>query len=287
MILYVDDCSSFKEFTNVILGKLYGPEHGCGKANIIIADPKLYENYYIDGPEPTTTVNYINSVGNINVTLIESISELITVLGEHFLVKGGAEHRDLPTIDKDTKIIGVYGIFEYFIKKGNQIMAQKLQANEENDRTMEGLNDAFMDLKDYSAKTVNFICSLMYNLKFYRKYEIYLNEPFDEIEETNNKRPYVPIIWNKQVPNLQPKEDKTCDVAQTDSNIQQEMSRNDKGPVILGPNERSVALDEANFEVPIPGSHNVGEPNEFTDTGSKQVDLVPLGLILSKWAKII
>ncbi|CUM56661.1 unnamed protein product [Debaryomyces tyrocola] len=287
MILYVDDCSSFKEFTSVILGKLYRPDHGCGKANIIIADLKLYENYYIDGPEPTATVNYINSVGNINVTLVESISELITVLGEHFLVKGGTEHPDLPPIDKDTKIIGLYGIFEHFMKKGDQLMARKLQGNEENDQMTEGLSDAFMDLKDYSAKTVNFICSLMYNLKFYRKYEIYLNEPFEEIEETNNKRPYMPMIWNKQVPNLQPEEDKTCDVAQTDNTFQQEVNRNDEVPVILGPNKRSTELDEANFDVPIPDSHNIGEPNESTDTGSKQVDLVPLGLILSKWAQII
>lgn len=287
MILYVDDCSSFKEFINVILGKLDGPEHGCGKANIIVADLKLYENYYIDRPEATNTVNYINSVGNINVTLVESISELITILGEHFLVKGGAENPDFPPIDKDTRIIGLYGIFEHFIKNGNQLMAQKLQVNEESDRTAEGPSDAFMDLKDYSAKTVNFISSLMYNLKFYRKYEIYLNEPSDEMEGTNSRRPYTPIIWNKQIPNLQPKEDSMCDIVRMDNNFQQEVSRNDEHLVVLGANERSVMLDEASYDVPIPDGQNIVERNKSTDNGPKQVDLVPLGLILSKWVKII
>lgn len=287
MILYVNDCSSFKEFTNVILGKLYGPEHVCGKANIIIAHLKLYENYYVDGPEPTATVSYINSIGNINVTLVESISELITVLGEHFLVKGGTDHLDLPPIDKDTKIIGVYGIFEHFMKKGNQLMAQKLQVNEEKYQATEKLGDAFMDLKDYSAKTINFICSLMYNLKFYRKYEIYLNEPFEEIEGINDKREYIPMIWNKQVPNLQPELDKTSDIAQTNSTFQPEVTRYDENPLILELNKRLVESDEADFDVTIPDCHNIGEPDESTYIDSEQVDLIPLGLILSKWAQII
>ena len=287
MILYVDDCSSFKEFTNIILGKLYGPEHGCGKANIIIADLELYEKYYIDDPEPTATVNYINRVANVNVTLVESISELITVLGEHFLVKGDGEHLDLPPIDMDTKVIGLYGIFEYFIKKGNQLMSQRLQQNEENDQMMEGQCDSFMELKDYSAKTINLICNLMYNLKFYRKYEIYLNEPSEDIEETNDEMQYVPMIWNKQVPNLQPEEDKTKDNAQNDSNFLQGVDRNDEDVVIQGHNASSTDLDEASFDVPIPDNHNINEPSESFDNGPKRVDLVPLGLILSKWAKII
>lgn len=277
MILYVNDCSSFKDFTTVILEKLCGTDHKCGKANIIIADLKLYENYYIDQPELTTSVNYINRVGNVNVTLVESLSELITVLGEHFLAKERPEHPELPPIGTDTKIIGLFGIFDHFITEGNQLMTKKWQVNDEKEfQTEEGLSDPFMDLKDYSAKTVNFICNLMYNLKFYRKYEIYLNEPYEGAEEANNKGTYSPITWNRQLPNLQP----TGEV-----NIQREVIHPEEIP-IEEQNEGSIVFDETEMGTPFPDNHTNTESSEF-DTRLKQVDLVPLGLILSKWARII
>mmetsp|Transcript_2768 Transcript_2768/g.2699 ORF Transcript_2768/g.2699 Transcript_2768/m.2699 type:complete len:278 (-) Transcript_2768:831-1664(-) len=277
MILYVNDCSSFKDFTNVILEKLSGPDDKCGKANIIIADLKLYENYYLDQPELSTSVNYINKVGNVNVTLVESLSELITVLGEHFLAKEKSEQPDLPPIGTDTKIIGLFGIFDHFITEGNKLMTRKWQENDENDyQTEEGLNGAFMDLKDYSAKTVNFICNLMYNLKFYRKYQIYLNEPYEGAEKNNNEGMYSPIIWNRQLPNLQP-------VGKV--NPQREVIHSNENP-IEEQNARSIVLDETEMGTLLPDNCANSKPSELDDR-SKQLELVPLGLILSKWARII
>lgn len=276
MLLYFDKCQSFEEFSSIIFETLIKTGTKTASANIIVADPDIYDNYYLDGAPTGFTVSHVNNLDRINVTLVESLSELLSILVEHFRRASSGEITNLPQIDQNTRVIGLYGVFEYFLKRGNELIAESI-GKESGDLygKMVLSNREFMERRDFSAKTINYICYIMHNLAYYRKYEIYLNDPHKESTELHAQ--YRSAIWNKSLPNLQPAQHTTTE------DQRQERDTTDNG---VQENRRILLSDDLNADANRTSKINCIKSDDIPEENKVPIDMVPLGLVLSKWIKL-
>ncbi|CAH2353692.1 hypothetical protein CLIB1423_12S00826 [[Candida] railenensis] len=169
MIYYYQNDIPFIEFANKLSSN--GVE-----SSIIIMDPALYNSSFELEPKFATVKN-THQMEHVNVILIEKLSELTDLLEQTIRGKSG------PLFS--SSIVGIFDIFSGFLSFGTAIETSY-----------------FLDYKDYSAKTLNYICNLLYNVSYYRGVNIYISDRGNELitldEPTLISRH--PLIWNSKLP---------------------------------------------------------------------------------------
>lgn len=254
-------------------------DNGNHLAHIIVVDQELFDSYPLDGIDSTAPVSYINRVENVRVTLVESLSELVKVLGDHFLIRGNSEVSGLLG---DTTIIGLYGFFDFFLREGTKLIEMNPNVDTDEYESGEVIGGAFMETEQYSAKTINYICNLMYNLRFYKKYGIYLAD-CDEIIK-NKTSGNIPAIWDRRLPNLQPNSSNAVDHTFSGDNIEETKDRRDD--IGMDASDKRIASNSNTLDLCNLNEKHANDAENSVRTAPSQLD-VPLGLILSKWMKLI
>lgn len=257
---------------------MFESDNGNHLAHIIVIDQELFDSHPLDGIDSTAPVSYINRVENVRVTLVESLSELVKVLGDHFLIRGNSEVSDLL---EDTTIIGLYGFFDFFLREGTKLMEIYLNVDADNE-SGDVTGGAFMETEQYSAKTINYICNLMYNLRFYKKYGIYLADCDETIKDKTSRN--IPAIWDRRLPNLQPNSSHAGGHTYSGDNTEETKDRRED--IGVDGREKRTASNSNTLDLYHLNEKHANDADNSVRTAPSQSD-VPLGLILSKWMKLI
>lgn len=203
---YIKDCKSFQQFTNCVINQMielnkhtvFESETESVRANIIIADPKIY-----DLPDlilSNNDIGYINLLSFVNVTLIESVNDLITILMSHYVKQSQPQHQqqrqqdvlNLPEIDQHTQVIGIFGIFEYFVSQGKDLLNN-------------AIDQSFLSIDEFNGQTINYVGNLLYNVTMQHNYKVIVAD--GESCATNSTEIYNCSLWNESIPNLSMKFD--------------------------------------------------------------------------------
>lgn len=170
MIYYYQNDISFLEFASKL------SKDGV-ESSIIIMDPVLYNSTFELVPKFATVEN-LHQMEHVNVILIEKISELTDLLEQ--TIRGNLG----PLLN--SSVVGIFDFFLEFLNFGTTIQTSY-----------------FLDYKDYSAKTLNYICNLLYNVSYYRGVNIYISDTGNELTrlEEPTKVSKHPSIWNRMLPN--------------------------------------------------------------------------------------
>lgn len=248
MIQYKYELKTFQEFSYFILDITEGIDDTIKVAYLIIADPNLinarleYKN---------ASIGKINRTCEIRVILIENINELKLLISSKF---SGLNLSKYAPKSLSSKVVGIYGVFDYFMKQGDLALEEGVQLDVFENSTV----DRFLKAEEYSGKTVNYICYLLHRLTNIN-YEVFLSEP--DVMATGK---YIPSLWNKRIPNLWTMNpDQYCKKFEKISD--QFISNNKIKKSVRGTEEKEGLAKEKK---------------------ESKGNLVPLGLILSKWVSL-
>lgn len=193
MLIYCLKCLSFDFFLGRVLDEVILKD---GNGLVVISDLSLYEDFVYKSQDSNLTVTQYNNISRIDILLINSIYELEDFLIE-MLQKGLQANQQLY---HNSPVIGIYGFFSHYLNEGTGIYNNLTDLKGiSNDKISEIYSKpSFLTIEDFSAKKINFICNLMYNVAVHSNSTIVMTDPIPKKDV-----PYfVTSPWEASIPNL-------------------------------------------------------------------------------------
>ncbi|KAK6456350.1 uncharacterized protein RJT20DRAFT_128212 [Scheffersomyces xylosifermentans] len=194
MLTYCNGNYTFTEFVEKFVLEVLEAHDNNACATVIVADPQLYEDYRIQLRCNDLTVDRVNLMARVEVTLLESWTDLVALVTKYLDFNGSGEQQ-LET----TKVITLYGVFSQFLESG--------RTNSTRDQMPINVSPCFY-VDDFSAKALNRVCCLLFEAHMCRDFEIFFHDcdagvtNGQDLNSNSSLGIYGNKLWNQMIPNL-------------------------------------------------------------------------------------
>lgn len=170
MLNYCLNCFSFDSFLERVLNEVILKDVN---GLVVISDSSLYDNFLSKSQESNLTVTQHNNISRVDLLLIDSIYELEDVLIQ-MLQKEPQANQQFYHI---SSVIGIYGFLSHYLNEGMKIYSFVVNLKVISSEISETITSSFLNMEDFSAKKINFICNLIYNVTIYSGSAILMTDP--------------------------------------------------------------------------------------------------------------